>query len=116
MRRLGDNHNKCRLLGANLMPMLGLALVQKGQDDEINKQRETGKNIYVIGNNIDAPAEWAGTQYPNLFSRTGRLNNHTVKTKFRTPFIARQQKGRRIPLAIQEHVAAEIERLIKEGT
>ncbi len=54
-------------------------------------------------------------KYTDLFKRTGRFNNHVVNTKFIRSFDAKQQKGRRIPIALQVKVAKEIKRLIKEG-
>ncbi len=71
-------------------------------------------------NNINVKTEekikkWAMSKYTDLFKCTGRFNNHVVTTKFVKRFEAKQQKGRRIPIALQERVATEIERLIKEG-
>ena len=96
------------------MPMLGLALVQKGAENS-NTPSSKGKNINVIENDIIVHTNWARTQFPALFTRTGRFNNHKVKTKIKTPFVAKQQKGRRIPLVIQERVASEVERLMARG-
>ncbi len=55
----------------------------------------TGKNINVLeSNNADnemctcAPDQWAKSKFPKLFERTGRFNNHVVKTKFSEPFVA----------------------------
>ena len=116
---LGDNHNQCRLIGANLMPQLGLALVQR--DPTTHQQAQPGKHIKNIVNNGDthvpthSHAEWAHQLFPDIFRRTGRFNNHVVRTKFKTPFVAKQQKGGRIPLALQNRVAEEIERLINAG-
>ena len=58
---------------------------------------------------------WAQSRYPELFTRTGRANNHVVHTKFKRPFVAMQQKGRSITVALQSRVEAELKRLIAEG-
>ncbi len=52
---------------------------------------------------------------PRIIQKTGRFNNHVVRTKFKSPFVAKQQKGRGIPLVLQNRVAAEIQRLRGEG-
>ena len=49
-----------------------------------------------------------------MFTQQGQ-KNHIVKTKFEKLFQATQQKGRRIPIALQQKVADEITRLTKEG-
>ncbi len=59
--------------------------------------------------------ESAKCEFPQLFTRTGSFNNYVVHTKFLSPFIAKQQKGRRVPLALQQRVADELNRLISEG-
>ena len=58
---------------------------------------------------------WAQSRYPELFTCTGRANNHVVHTKFKRPFVATQQKGRRNPVALQSRVESELKRLIAEG-
>ncbi len=57
----------------------------------------------------------ARTEFPKLFSRTGRFLNNVVRTKFQPNFQAKQHKGRRVPIALQQRVAAELDRLISEG-
>ncbi len=101
------------------MPQLGLALVQR--DATTHQQAQPGIHVNNIVNNDDthvathSHAEWARQLFPDIFRRTGRFNNHVVRTKFKTPFVAKQQKDRHIPLALQNRVAEEIERLINAG-
>ncbi len=109
---LDDGPNTCRLLGANIIPHIGLALVQT----PVDAHTPLPSNVQAIGESPHSsfPAA-AKAEFPQLFSRTGSFNNLVVKTKFLSPFIAKQQKGRRVPLALQQKVAEEINRLIREG-
>ena len=54
-------------------------------------------------------------QFKDLFDRQGESKNHTVSTKFIYPLCLIQQKGRRIPIHIQDKVQAELEKLLAEG-
>ena len=109
---LDDGHSTCRLLGANIMPHIGLALVQT----PVNTHPTPPTVVQPIGESSNFSfTEAAKSEFPHLFTRTGSFNNHVVRTKFQSPFIAKQQKGRRVPLALQQRVADELNRLIREG-
>ena len=54
-------------------------------------------------------------QYKELFERQGKLNKHKVKLEFKQNAKITQQKGRRVPIQLQEAVHPEIERLLEEG-
>ena len=54
-------------------------------------------------------------QFKELFERQGKLNKHKVKIEFKQNAKITQQKGRRVPIQLQEAVQDEIERLLKEG-
>ena len=114
---LGSKQARCKLFGADVMAQLGLTLIQKPAEQTVAVMQ--GEHAGQL-NNINVKMEerikkWATNKYTDLFKRTGRFNNHVVRTKFLSRFEAEQQKGRRIPTALQERVATEIERLIKEG-
>ena len=55
------------------------------------------------------------TQFKNLFERQGISKNHIVSSKFKYPLCPIQEKGRRIPIHIQDKVEKEIEKLLTEG-
>ena len=57
------------------------------------------------------------TKFPNLFSRQGKgkIKGHRIKCEFKKDATFTQQKGRRIPLQLQEAVEAEIDKLLKGG-
>ena len=54
-------------------------------------------------------------EFLNLFKRKGRVNIYEIKIKKKEGAKIRQQKGRRIPIQLQNQLDNEIERLIKEG-
>ncbi len=102
-----DDGGRAPLLGADLIKTLGLKLIQ-------NKKKGQSKSI----NNLNKDESHKSTikqKFKELFDRTGQINNHIVRTKFKTPLNATQQKGRRIPIALQEKVHEEIKRLLKNG-
>ena len=52
---------------------------------------------------------------PELFSRQGKIKGHKIKCEFRKDTTTTQQKGKRIPLLLQDAVEAVINKLLKEG-
>ena len=54
-------------------------------------------------------------EFPNLFKRSGRVNNYKIKIEMKENAKITQQKGRRIPLQLQNQVDKEIENLLKSG-
>ena len=53
--------------------------------------------------------------YPNLFTRIGKIRNAKVGAEFFENLRPIQQKGRRVPISLQDKVDKEIHRLINEG-
>ena len=53
--------------------------------------------------------------YPNLFTRIGKTRNAKVRAEIFDVLKPVQQKGRRLPISLQDKVDKEIDRLIKEG-
>ena len=54
-------------------------------------------------------------QFKDLFEREGKLNKHKVRIEFKQNAKITQQKGRRVPVQLQEAVQKEFERLLEEG-
>ncbi len=80
---LDDGPRQCRLLGANLMSAIGLAPVQKSPSSCAPTP------LASIGESPFSPTactHLAQSEFPTLFSRTGRFKNHVVRTKFRPDF------------------------------
>ena len=100
---------RANILGRNLLPQLGIHLQQ---------EKPTGKSINYItkpDQSDTAITNWVKSTYPGLCTRIGRSKNHVVHTKFLHDFKALQQKGRRIPIHIQEKVEQELKSLIDQG-
>ena len=55
------------------------------------------------------------TQFKKLFEKQGISKNHIVSSKFKYPLCPIQEKGRGIPIHIQDKVEKEIEKLLTEG-
>ena len=54
-------------------------------------------------------------QFPQLITRFGRSKIHIVKSNFHRHFQPKHQKGRRVPINLQERVNTEIKKLLAEG-
>ena len=54
-------------------------------------------------------------QFHHLFRRVGRIRNYKVQAEFFKTLVPIQQKGRRVPLTLQEKVDKEIEKLLEQG-
>ena len=53
--------------------------------------------------------------YPNLFTRLGKIRNAKVRSELFENMKPIQQKGRRVPISLQDKEDKEIHRLINEG-
>ena len=52
-------------------------------------------------------------EFPNLFKRKGRVKNYELKVKMKDDVRISQQKGRRIPIQLQNHVDNENGKLLE---
>ena len=64
---------------------------------------------------LSAETKQLTEEFPKLFERNGKLKNHQVRVNFKPVAKITQQKGRRIPIQLQNAVDEEIGRLLKEG-
>ena len=92
------------LIGRDLFDQLGLAVTQ---------------STFLKGNSINNIAssefkEQIAKTFPGLVSRIGRSKSHVAKSKFHKDFQPRHQKGRRIPINLQDKVNAELRKLLAE--
>ena len=92
------------LIGRDLFDRLGLAVTQSTS--------QKGKCV----NNISSPEfkELIAKTFPELVSRIERSKNHVAKSKFQKVFQSRHQKGRRLPINLQEKVNTELKKLLDE--
>ena len=54
-------------------------------------------------------------QFHHLFRRVGRIRNYKLQAEFFKNLVPIQQKGRRVPIKLQEKVDKEIEKLLEQG-
>ena len=103
----------CRLsiIGLDLMQELGLMLVQApaGQGvHNIQKQVDAAEQ----GEDLDDWQNHFSKQFHNLFHKVGRIRNYKVQAEFFKNLLPIQQKGRRVPITLQEKVDNEIDKLL----
>ena len=105
---ISGNHQST--LGRNLMGILGLELVQRKKVMGI-----TGEGTSQEEEDYDELQTYFCKLYPNLFTRIGKIRNAKVRAEFFENLKPIQQKGRRVPISLQEKVDKEVHRLINEG-
>ena len=64
---------------------------------------------------LSAEAKQLSNEFPDLFKRNRRIKKHQVKINLKSDAKISQQKGRRIPIQLQNAVDAEIKRLLEDG-
>ena len=96
-------------MGLDLQGQVGIVTTQKPAPKELTRfdvlmceQSEGWKEKFF-------------TKFKNLFERQGISKNHILSSKFKYPLCPIQEKGRRIPIHIQNKVEKEIEKLLTEG-
>ena len=80
---------------------------------EANGNSEYSNIIQNISERQDS--EKLKEKFPKLLRRQGKIKGYKNKCEFKKDVIIIQQKGRRMPLQLQEAVEAEIDKLLKEG-
>ena len=90
-----NNHRA--IIGRHLFPALGITLHQQTTTSTCPLKQETS------------------SKYKNLTTRTGRSINHKIKSKIKTTFTPIHQKGRRIPLHLENQVEQELKKLQQNG-
>ena len=80
-------------------------------------QEQQKQNVHAIREQEEfdpAIKQWVKDNFAQLWVRIGKSKNHTMKTQFIKEFVPIQQKGRRIPIQLQEHVEGELNKLIDQ--
>ena len=107
---ISGNHQS--ILGRDLMGTLGRDLMGTQRKKVMGI---TGEGISQEEEEYDELQTYFCKFYPNLFTRIGKIRNAKVKAEFFENLKPIQQKGRRMPINLQEKVDKEIHRLINEG-
>ena len=78
------------------------------------------ESVHLLEDKFQDPiSEYWGSFFASknahVFSRLGRSKNHKVYTNFKFPLVPRQDKGRKVPIHVQDRVADEIKLLLEQG-
>ena len=103
-----ESRARC-ILGLDLQVKLGIQTTQKSAPS-----RKSRLDVLLCEQPEDRKKKFY-KQFPSLFDRKGESINHVVNTKFKYPLCPIQEKGRRIPIHIQDKVQAELSKLLSEG-
>ena len=107
---LSENRTRC-LFGLDLQSQLGVRttqirpprpLVGEVSQSDINETSEFWRLHFQ-------------QKYQQVFSRIGRAKSHQVFSILKSPLIPIQEKGRRVPVHIQDKVGDEIRKVIQVG-
>ena len=86
-----------------------------------NRTKKGGKyNSINLVNNITKETENKWTkemklEFPDLYERRGKVKQHKIHARLHKDTVVKQQKGRRVPIQLQDALNKEISRLIQEG-
>ena len=94
------------LIGRDLFEALGISIIQTLSSNE-------GSMVNTITTQCPFKTRIAN-QFPHFISRLGRTKIHIVKSKFHKNFKPKHQKGRRVPINLQDRVNSEI-KFLEEG-
>ena len=94
------------LVGRDLFDALGISVNQTPKPE--------GSMVNTITSQCPFKTRIA-QQFPQLITRTGRSKIHIKKSKFHRHFQPKHQKGRKVPINLQERVNTEIKKLLVEG-
>ena len=107
---ISENRTRC-LLGLDLQSQLGVRTTQ------VRPERSPVGEVSQSNLNVTSES-WKThfhQKFHRVFSRVGRGKNHKVFSTFKSPLVPIQEKGRRVPVHIQDKVGLEIQKLIQEG-
>ena len=108
------------IIGRDWLIALRYKISQPIETDECKVNTEVVNDAKVI--NETGPEERVSTEvqqilreFPDLFKRKGRVKKYEIKIDMKDIAKISQQKGRHIPIQLQDQVDKEIEELLKDG-
>ena len=89
--------------------------IERGECKVNTKAGDDAKAINEISpqESISPEVKQIMREFPELFKRKGRVKNYEIKIDMKNNAKISQQKGRRIPIQLQEQVDKQIEKLLK---
>ena len=109
------------IVGRDLMGKLGLQLMQADPRGEVMNIQGTEDNSCEEGHDesedeqMDQWQLYFSKLFPKLFTRVGKIRNYKVQAEFFKNLVPVQQKGRRVPVTLQEKVDKYIDKLLTQG-
>ena len=99
------------------MPKLGLQIVQKAPEENVMlvQNDQLAAEATEVEDSLDNWQTYFSKQFENLFNRVGKIKNYRVHADFFETLTPIQQKGRRVPITLQEKVDKEIDKLLQQG-
>ena len=74
--------NRPSIIGRDLMPQLGLQLVQQSPGEQIMSIGEGNQDALELEGELDSWQTYFCKQFSNLFSRVGKIRNYKVQAEF----------------------------------
>ena len=105
---VSERKTRC-IMGQDLQGQVGIVTTQKPAPKEVTRFD------VLMCEQSEGWREKFFTKFKNLFDRQGISKNFIVSSKFKYPICPIQEKGKRIPIHIQDKVEKEIEKLLTEG-
>ena len=107
--------NRPSIIERDLMPQLGLQLVQQTSGDQIMSIDEEPMEQSQQDGELNSWRFYFKKQFPNLFNRVEEIRNYEVQAEFFENLTPVQQKVRGVSITLQEKVYTEIDKLLKQG-
>ena len=105
------------IIGRDLIPNLGLQIVQKASEENVMSVQgeHFGAEVTEGEDSLDPWQIYFSKQFNNLFNRVGKIKNYKVHADFFETLTPIQQKGRRVPITLQDKVDKEIYKRLRQG-
>ena len=109
--------NKPSIIGRNLIPNLGLQIVQRTPEEKVMSVQgeKPGAETTEEEDSLDLWQTYFNKQFNSLFHRVGKIKNYKVHAEFFEMLTPIQQKGRRVPITLQDKVDKEISKFLQQG-
>ena len=105
------------IIGRDLIPNLGLQIVQKTPEESVMSVQsdQSAAEATEVEDSLEHWQTYFSKQFENLFNRVGKIKNYRVHADFFETLTPIQQKGRRVPITLQDKVDKEIDKLLRQG-
>ena len=105
--------NRSSIIGRDLMDKLGPKLIQ--QQPKVTVMAIDRDATDDLETRLSPWLEYFSKQFANLFKRVGKIRNCKIQEDFLENLNPVQQKGRRVPITLQQKVDKGISKLLEQG-